>query len=233
MKIADGLEMLELNVTLQAPIVINPTLIWDATEVVLIDTTAPGQKQVLVDAINNTDVAYEQISRILFTHHDADHIGEISTIAAEVAPVKLMASQGEKPYIQGDIPPIKMPPEPHSEKMKQEFARLKAPVDETLADGQELPFCGGIVVIETPGHTPGHTSYYLKQYRVLVSGDALNVVDGKLVGPNPIHTQDMPLAIKSLKKLLSYDIDAVICYHGGICRNEIKQQLRTIIAEQS
>jgi glyoxylase-like metal-dependent hydrolase (beta-lactamase superfamily II) len=36
----------------------------------------------------------------------------------------------------------------------------KAKVDETLADNQELSYCGGIQVIFTPGHSPGHISLY-------------------------------------------------------------------------
>jgi len=36
------------------------------------------------------------------------------------------------------------------------------------------------------------------------------------VGPADIHTFDMPTALLSLKKLVNYDIDRVICYHGGM-----------------
>ena len=43
----------------------------------------------------------------------------------------------------------------------------KAKVDHTLVDGQELSFFGGIQVIFTPGHTPGHISYILMKARRL------------------------------------------------------------------
>jgi glyoxylase-like metal-dependent hydrolase (beta-lactamase superfamily II) len=91
----------------------------------------------------------------------------------------------------------------------------KAPVDTTVGDGQELPCCGGIVVIHTPGHTPGHICLYLKQNKVLIAGDALNIVDGSLAGPNPQFSKDMDSAKASLKKLTGYHILTVVSYHGG------------------
>jgi glyoxylase-like metal-dependent hydrolase (beta-lactamase superfamily II) len=245
MEIANGLEMLELDVELGMPVIINPTLVWDDSAVVLIDSTAPGFGQVLFAAISAAGFDYRQISHMLFTHHDGDHVGEIGRIVEEAAGVKVMASAGEKPYIQGDLPPIKMTPERKIEmdkmvselpeekrrEMQQAFARTTTPVDEIVTDGEVLPFCGGIEVVETPGHTPGHTCYYLQKYKILVAGDALNVIDGKLAGPKAIFTDNMSLAIKSLEKLLNYDIEAVICHHGGLCRSEIKQQIKTLVAE--
>jgi glyoxylase-like metal-dependent hydrolase (beta-lactamase superfamily II) len=79
-----------------------------------------------------------------------------------------------------------------------------------------LPYCGGMTVIFTPGHTPGHICLYLNQSKILVSGDALVVADGELRGPNPQATYDMDTALKSLKKLARYDIETVVCYHGGV-----------------
>lgn len=42
-----------------------------------------------------------------------------------------------------------------------------ANVDQTIADGDEIPIFGGITVIHTPGHTPGHISLYLKQSKIM------------------------------------------------------------------
>jgi len=68
----------------------------------------------------------------------------------------------------------------------------------------------------TPGHTPGHVCLYIKSHRLLIAGDQLRVEDGFLVGPAEMYTPDMPTALKSLTKLADFDIDSVICYHGGL-----------------
>ncbi|GAB2698004.1 hypothetical protein ACFQWB_04885 [Paenibacillus thermoaerophilus] len=48
--------------------------------------------------------------------------------------------------------------------------------------------------------------------------DALTVEAGRLQGPAPDQTQDMRLALQSLARLSAYDINTVICYHGGVYR---------------
>jgi hypothetical protein len=56
-------------------------------------------------------------------------------------------------------------------------------------------------------------------------GDALVAADGELLGPNPQATYDMDMALKSLKKLTQYDIETVVCYHGGVYKNNANKRL--------
>lgn len=44
-------------------------------------------------------------------------------------------------------------------------------VDRELAEGDELD--AGFVALETPGHSPGHTSFWREEDRTLVAGDVL------------------------------------------------------------
>ena len=80
----------------------------------------------------------------------------------------------DRPYIEGKLPLSKAninsmywQLEGLSEDKRQEIVAQvnsspRAKVDKILFDGEELPFCGGIQVIFTPGHTQGHISLYLK-----------------------------------------------------------------------
>lgn len=241
MKIAEGLEMLEIHGSMfGTPGVFYPTLIWDDTEVVLIDTGLPGQRELICEAVEKTGVPFERISKIIITHQDTDHIGSLAAIVKEATRVvEVFSHEVEKPYIQGDLTPIKMTPErmaqlearlsKMSEKKRIEikniFSNTLAKVDKTVEDAQELPFCGGIQVIYTPGHTPGHICLYLKKYKALVTGDAMNIVGGKLCGPNHQFTYNTEVALNSLKKLSQYDIKTVICYHGGIYSDKANQRI--------
>jgi glyoxylase-like metal-dependent hydrolase (beta-lactamase superfamily II) len=52
-------------------------------------------------------------------------------------------------------------------------------------DAQHLVQGGDVVVndfvvVGTPGHTPGHVSYFYPQERALFAGDALAVIDGRI-----------------------------------------------------
>ncbi|MBS5939946.1 MBL fold metallo-hydrolase [Clostridium sartagoforme] len=91
-----------------------------------------------------------------------------------------------------------------------------------------IDFCGGIEIIETPGHMSGHISIYIKESRTLIAGDALVIEDNKLTIANPQYTLDMGEAKKSINKLLNYDIDKIICYHGGVYQTDIKEALENI-----
>jgi len=249
MKIAEGLEMLEIHGSMfGTPGVFHPTLIWDDSEVVLIDTGLPGQRELIREAVEKAGVSFDRISKIIITHQDTDHIGSLATIVkAATRVVEVFSHEVEKPYIQGDLKPIKMTPERMAQlevrlsKMSEEkrieiksmFINTSAKVNKTVEDTQELPFCGGIQVIYTPGHTPGHISLYLKKYKTLVTGDAMNVVEGKLCGPNPQFTYNMEDALNSLKKLSKYNIKTVICYHGGIFSDKVNQRIIELLSEIS
>lgn len=51
------------------------------------------------------------------------------------------------------------------------FKAKAAHVDELINDGDVLPILGGLRVIATIGHTPGHISLYAPTHEILFSGD--------------------------------------------------------------
>lgn len=217
MKIAEGLDILELGNEERR---MNATLIWDDKNVILIDAGLPGQIENIREEVEKAGVSFDRINKIIITHHDLDHIGSLSSIVKNSkSEIEVLAHSGERPYIEGDKIGIKITPERLSsmpDSMKETIKQLKTKVNRVVKDEEELSYCGGIEVIYTPGHTPGHICLYLRKYKALVTGDAMNVVNNELIGPNPEYTFDMKQAMESLKKLTKYDIETVICYHGGI-----------------
>lgn len=217
MKIAEGLDILELGNEERR---MNATLIWDDKNVILIDAGLPGQIENIREEVEKAGVSFDRINKIIITHHDLDHIGSLSSIVkSSKSEIEVLAHSGERPYIEGDKIGIKITPERLSsmpESMKETIKQLKTKVNRIVKDEENLPYCGGIDVIYTPGHTPGHICLYLRKYKALVTGDAMNVVNNELIGPNPEYTFDMEQAMESLKKLTKYDIETVICYHGGV-----------------
>ena len=239
MKIAAGVEALELTVNLRGrQSTIYPTVFWDEESVILVDAGYPGLAEQLGEAIEKAGVPLEKLNKVILTHQDIDHIGSLPGILGNSQQkIEVLAHEAEKPYIQGDKPLIKAEAaknlklsETLSEEQRRQLQGIfsnppKAPVDKTIADGEELPYCGGIIVIYTPGHTPGHICLYHKPSKTLVTGDALTANDGVLSGPNPSATHDMQEADKSVKKLAQYEIETIICYHGGVVSKEAQKQI--------
>lgn len=217
MEVSEGVAMLALELNGNS---IYPTLVWDQDMAVLIDTGCPGQWEDLHVAMEKVGVAFDKLKVVILTHQDIDHIGGLPDIVAQYGrQIKVYAHALDKPYIQGEYPLLKdghivNPP--------------KGKVDEHLRDGQVLPYCGGIRVIHTPGHTPGHISLYLKQSKTLVAGDSLYSVNGILGGIHIPTTLDMEVARQSLKKYVDLDIKSVVCYHGGLSTVNIREQIQSL-----
>ena len=222
MKITDNVEILEIT---DERGTLYPVLVWDDEHVVLIDTGLPGQIELLTGAVAKAGFSVEKITDVIITHQDMDHIGCAKTIAGFGA--KVYAHKTEAPYIQGDKTPIKIADmekrlselnegeRAFYERMKKGAPYFYVHVDYLLNDGEILDFCGGIQVIHTPGHTPGHMALLLKQSNCLVAGDAANIVNGVLSGANPQYTHDMVEAQSSFKKIINHNPSRIFCYHGG------------------
>lgn len=236
MIISKGVAMLELNIQ---QFTLNPTLIWDDEKAVLIDTGMPGQWEQIRAAMAEVGVAPEKLQAVILTHQDLDHIGSLPEILNQSThEIEVYAHKLDKPYIEGNRHLMKTDP---SRMDREAWASVPEPlkplyenppksqVSKTLEDGEELPYCGGILVIFTPGHTPGHISLYLKQSKTLVAGDAMVCVEGNLRGPIQQTTLDMKTALQSLIKLQNLDIQSVICYHGGVSHSNVEDQMKNLV----
>ena len=247
MNIAKGVEVLELTMTIAGNLsIIYPTLIWDDETVILVDAGVPSHLPEIQKVMDQVGARFSRLDKIMITHQDLDHIAGLpGLLRSSDHKVEVLAHEQEKPYIQGEKPLIKLNPnqmakqlaslpEEQRKQMEKVLAaslKLKANIDKTVEDGEVLPYCGGITVILTQGHTPGHICMYLNQSKTLISGDALNIIDGQLMGPKPEHAVDIDTARKSLKKLTQYDIETVICYHGGVYKEAVNQRLQVLANE--
>ncbi|KOR90152.1 MBL fold metallo-hydrolase [Paenibacillus solani] len=246
MIIGKGIAMLEISAAMMGKMeTIHLTSIWDHQERVLLDAGYPGQLKLIEEHLLSCGFSASDITKIIITHHDLDHIGSLPDVIQNSRHTpEVFASEKEKPCIEGEQRNVKLSPEsitlalaslPDSvpPQWKSAFKHIlehlpTARVNSILSDGEELPFGGGIIVIHTPGHTPGHTSLYHIPSKTLIAGDALNVEEGRLVGPNPATTYDLALAQSSLQKLTQYDIQNVICYHGGLFTDNPNQRIREL-----
>ncbi|MDE3840656.1 MBL fold metallo-hydrolase [Bacillus methanolicus] len=243
MRVTKGVEILELEAEgFGGRAVLHPTLIWDDKEAILIDTGMPGQYEKIISAMSGLGMSLDKLKAVILTHQDIDHIGSVpEIIQATKGRIQVFAHELDKPYIEGEIPLIKTNPRSMAkilESLPEDQYRKtlalcenppKAKIDDTLSDGQEIPYCGGIKVLFTPGHTPGHISLYLKNSKTLVAADAMICVEGNLRGPVEQTTLDMDTALRSLEKFLEYDVEFVVCYHGGLCNMNAKGQIQDII----
>lgn len=216
-----------------------PSLLWNEQDgATLLDTGMIGTFEQLEEAALETGVPWNDIRRIILTHQDIDHIGNLPAVIASLpsAP-EVWAHAGDAPVIEGKQPMLKMTPERFAslpEEEQQKINRLYAglaavKVNRVLEDGEELPLQGHIRVIHTPGHTPGHLCFYMADAQLLFAADQLRVVNGELAGPNERMTPDMPLALSSLSRLKGLQLQKILCYHGGLYTVQPEEALKELI----
>ncbi|MED1958312.1 MBL fold metallo-hydrolase [Brevibacillus formosus] len=219
----EGIKTIKLEMNAGGnPFVVHTAVLWDDNEAILVDTGIPGQLELIQNVLAQEAIPFEKLTKIIITHQDRDHIGSLPEIvAAAEGSVQVVAHEAAIPYLAGVTPLLK--------------SGLLAPpvkVDHAVQDGDVLPYCGGIQVIYTPGHSPDHISLYHIPSKTLISGDALTAQDGVLMPFNPEFTPDQTTALQSIRKLLEFDIEIVIAYHGGVCTEGIKQRLADIVAKE-
>lgn len=212
----------------------NLSLILDPTQgPTLVDTGLPGQLEQIAGALAAASVEVADLKRIVVTHQDIDHVGSLHDLV-QASGALVLAHEIEVPFIDGTERPRFARPEVLSSRpeLRAVYERLQpTPVDRSLQDGARLDLAGGVRVVFTPGHTIGHICLYVERSGTVIAGDALTASEGRLNGPNPNATSDMATAARSVRKLAELEVQAIVCYHGGVVEDDAGGQLRRLAQE--
>jgi glyoxylase-like metal-dependent hydrolase (beta-lactamase superfamily II) len=222
-----------------------PVILQKEKETLLVDGGYPGFLPLLENAAAVHGLSLTQLTGVLITHHDIDHMGALFELKEKYPAVTVYASQQDEPYVSGKKKSLRLQqaealfpclPEEQKESALQFMELLKSlrpvAVDQVLTEG-ELPFLEGVEVVHTPGHMPGHLSLYVKEEKTVIAADAVVREDGELNMANPSFTLDLPLAVRSVQKLRQMAIEKLVCYHGGVVEKDIQRGLDRIIETYS
>ena len=85
------------------------------------------------------------------------------------------------------------------------------PVARRLREGDEV---AGFRVLDTPGHSPGHISFWRESDRTLICGDVFWNILGRLTKPADPVTVDPPQNRQSMERLKSLSPSLTLFGHG-------------------
>jgi len=206
---------------------VNFYLIAEPDGLTLIDTGLSRHFKTTLQAISRLGRSPAELKRILITHSDGDHMGALADLKAicgaraYASPIEAQAIEKAKPSrelkmqgLQAQLFKLAMP-----------FFKAKpAHIDELLEDGQVLPILGGLRVINTPGHTPGHVSLYAPAAKILFCGDSMVAEkNGTLRCSRGMNTWDEDKAKESVKVQAALGAEIVCSGHGPVVREAAKK----------
>ena len=192
---------------------------------------------------------------IVLTHGHFDHAGSAETLASDWN-VPVFAHRLEFPYLTGEkeypkpnvgagggLMSLLSPLYPRSP--IDLGARLHAFPDTAQAHIPTLiPILPGWELLHTPGHTPGHVSFYRPEDRVLLVGDAFCTTKpesffqsslaqhAELHGPPSYFTSDWAQARQSVQRLAQLNAAALAPGHGKpLSGADLPNALRKLAAE--
>lgn len=197
---------------------------------ILLDAGMPGSRDDIIDAAEQRFGSDCKPQHILMTHGHFDHVGALRELA-EHWDVPIYAHAQELPYLRGEAnypPPDSRADSGLVNRLSPMFPHSSVDVSEWL---QALPEDGSVPglpewrTIHTPGHTPGHVSFFRDRDKALLAGDAFVTVrqeslykvltqQCEISGPPRYFTPDWAAAKASVQRLNELRPELAITGHG-------------------
>lgn len=173
----------------------------------------PGEEpERIVGAVEEMGIG---IDAILITHCHFDHIGAVAPVAAATgAPVHC-------PRLEAPVLADVMAYVPYAGIGPYESYEA----DEEVSGGEELELAGlTLDVLFTPGHSPGHVTYSVRDEATLFSGDVL--FQGS-VGRVDLPGGDGPTLLRSIRELLESHPPETAVYPGHMATTTLGAERAT------
>ena len=182
-------------------------LLWDAGHALTAPNVAP--KVSLVDLLAQLNVKPEQIKYVGISHYHGDHIGQVGSFPKST----LLIGKGDWDVLTSPKPPENANPAPFANWIKGESKVELVPLDKDVFGD------GSVIMLYTPGHTPGHHSLLVKlpqMGNVLLSGDLMHFRENYETNGVPAFNTDRAQTLASLdrvKKIVAGSKATVIIQH--------------------
>ena len=194
---------------------VNAFLIDGDEGLVLVDTGLPNKQGAVAQAVAGIGRQMTDITAIVLTHAHTDHIGSAAAIKRSCEAV-VVASSVDSPAIEGDQPLTAPPMMVGPLKLVSNLLPKPDPVmvDHRVSENSPGKMPDDLMVIDTPGHTPGHTSYLLdRNGGVLFVGDAAANRRGTVTKGFP-NTGGGPVIDRSIRHLAEFEFEVAVFGHA-------------------
>jgi|WetSurMetagenome_2_1015567.scaffolds.fasta_scaffold31558_2 glyoxylase-like metal-dependent hydrolase (beta-lactamase superfamily II) len=210
------------NVHLIPGIIANPYLLIDPQGLTLIDAGMPGSAKKILRYMAELGYAPKGLKRVIITHADFDHVGGLAELKAATG-ARVFANAVEAEAMAERRSSRELKPKNVFAKllfgmMGRMFKAKAVKVDEYLEEASILPVLGGLQVLNTFGHTPGHLSVYSPAVKILFCGDSIVVEKNGMRGSRGSNNWDQEKSDQSVRKQAALGAEIVCPGHGPVVK---------------
>jgi len=167
-------------------------MVWDAGQSMSAGAVAP--KVGLVDLLAQMKVTPEQVKYVGISHYHGDHIGQANSLPKST----LLIGKGDWDVLSGPKPPTGLNPQ-----LVSNWISGGGKVESVLLD-KDVFGDGSVIMLYTPGHTPGHHSLLVKLAQmgpVILSGDAAHFRENYETNGVPVFNFDRAQTVASIDRI--------------------------------
>lgn len=191
-------------------------LVVDGGEAAFIDSGLGEEEMVQQRLDYLASLGDVKVKYVILTHHHFDHSGGADAFR-QATGAQVVMHREEEAFVRDPRPEapqdVEVPREQRERAKVWREAGLKAIPDRVLDDGETLSVGSATIeAVHTPGHTKGSLCLYLREEKVLFTGDTILGLGTVAIAPPPWG--DMVQYMQSLRKLLNYDIALLLPGHG-------------------
>jgi glyoxylase-like metal-dependent hydrolase (beta-lactamase superfamily II) len=198
----------------------------------LVDAGMRGAQKTLLAALAGLGRRPQDVTHLLLSHAHNDHTGGAKAVV-DATGSRTATHEREAVYVREGRMPVPDPSTRGGRLMARIPGRLRGfarvGVDDTFVDGEVLPLAGGIEVVHTPGHTPGHCSFLHQDSGVLITADAIFNVRGLRYSFASSCT-DVTLSRSSAQRLGELDFEVAGFTHGAHVSHDAQAAVRAFLA---
>ena len=210
-------------------------LVQDDGSVTLVDTGLKKAPARIVAGLAALGKHPRDVTRIVLTHVHPDHAGGAAEMGRRTGAPVLVHGDDHGWARTGRISGAN----DRSTLMGRLFARTGDAKIEAfepgpaLTDGEVLPVSGGLRVVHTPGHSPGHISLLVEPTGTLITGDALfNFPWMRRAKISPAFLcSDFAMTKKTAHRLGELEYDVAAFTHGPEITDRARETVRGILAD--
>jgi glyoxylase-like metal-dependent hydrolase (beta-lactamase superfamily II) len=167
-------------------------MLWDTGHAMTMPNVAP--KVSVVDQLAKIDVKPDQIKYVGISHYHADHTGQIDSFPKAT----LLIGAKEWEAISSPKPAQGVNFKPFESWIKGDSKVEPQPIDKDVFGD------GTVIMLRTPGHTPGHSSLLVKLPQmgsVIITGDAVHFRENYASDGVPSFNYDRAQTVTSIERL--------------------------------